>query len=163
MRRSALAAGAFAAAALFAQAAAAEPVVLEGQCFCKLGSEKAGYKLIVALTDANREAMRKLIEAGGVDLGKSITLKGKGCDPNAWPHKRYKAKCGQTSIFKRSADGKGTWKSVDNSEHTGAMTVRIFANGGIPVGARTPAGLPIVDAKRWPGAASFSVMGRVAK
>ncbi|MCB1519885.1 MAG: hypothetical protein KDJ37_04825 [Hyphomicrobiaceae bacterium] len=139
-------------------ATAAKPLVLEAQCLCKLGHKPHWYKAHVALTPESRDKLKAVIEAGGVGLWKTVTLKGAGCNPATFPA-GFKEKCGDTSIFHKAADGKETWKSVPNEEFSGAVTIEVQANGGIPTAPATPGKEVTIDEKRWPETPNFSVMG----
>lgn len=136
----------------------AEPLVVEVQCLCKLGHKPDWYKGEVALTPQNRDAMKALIEAGSFKLWKTVTMKGQGCDPANFPA-GFKAKCGKTSVSRKSADGKRTHKSFPNEEFSGEVTIEVKSNGGIPTAAATPGKEVTINEKRWPNTPSFVVMG----
>ena len=142
-----------------APAWSADPVTLTVECLCKRGNKPNGYFGHVALTDANRAAMKAMIEAGGVEVFKTITLKGAGCSPASWPHAKFKPKCGQTSGRHTKPDRSFTQIMVDNTEHTGTVTLQIAYNGGIPVASRTADKKPILNDARWAKLPGFVVGG----
>lgn len=138
--------------------AVAEPLVLEVQCLCKLGHKPDWYRGTVALTPESRDKMKGLIEAGSFSLWKTVTLKGGGCNPATFPA-GFKDKCGDTSVTNTDAKGKSTTVNVANEEFSGAVTIEVKANGGIPTAAATPGKEVTIDEKRWPDTPSFIVMG----
>jgi hypothetical protein len=139
-------------------AAALDIPVLEVPCLCKLGNREAGYRGNIAVTDANRDSLRALIERRGLVLGATVTLKGAGCDPVAWPHPIHKPTCGQTSVSRRAADGATTQTMVDNAPFTGTVSIRIFSNAGIPQ-TTDPDGSPRVNLEQWSRSRSIAVLG----
>ncbi|MGD9785212.1 MAG: hypothetical protein AB7E80_05670 [Hyphomicrobiaceae bacterium] len=139
-------------------AAHAEAVVLDAHCLCKRGDKPTVYFGKLALTSANREAMKTLIESGGVQLGKQVTLKGMGCNPGTFPD-GWKDRCGDTSVTTWVTPTKAEWSSVPNDEYAGEVTIRITSNSGIPLALESSDEKVLLDENRWPDASVFSVMG----
>lgn len=136
----------------------AETLVLEVQCLCKLGHKPDWYKGSVALTPESRDKMKGIIEAGVFELRKTVTLKGKGCNPSTFPE-GWKGKCGQTSVSRKSADGKRTVTMVGNEEFSGEVTISVKSNFGIPKARDSTAKVIKLDEKRWPTVVTIGVMG----
>lgn len=139
--------------------ARAEPVALDVHCLCQRGDKATNYFGNVALTAANREAMKTLIEGGGVKLGQQLTLKGAGCSAATFPQ-GYKDKCGDTSVVKWVTSTQAERTIVPNAEFSGEVTIRISSNSGIPLAMDSTDAAVKLDEQRWPKAASFSVMGQ---
>ncbi len=142
-------------------ALAQDQASIEAPCLCKLGNREAGYRGTIAVTDANRDALRALIERRALSVGMTVTMTGAGCSAAAWPHERNKPACGQTSVRQRAADGTTSTTMIDNAEFTGTVRVRIFANAGIPRGDDAADGSPRVNVERWARVRSISVLGDV--
>ncbi len=137
----------------------AEPVALDVHCLCQRGDKATNYFGNVALTAANREAMKTLIEGGGVKIGQELTLKGAGCSAATFPQ-GYKDKCGDASIVKWVTSTQAERTIVPNSEFSGEVTIRISSNSGIPLASDSTDTAIKLDEQRWPNSASFSVMGQ---
>lgn len=132
--------------ALLAPPAAAQTEI-QSSCFCQLGSNPRQFSAEIALTDANRATLRKMIETGELDLGKTIKVTGNGCAPADWRRNRL---CGQTSVSTTKADGSRTSERFDNTPVSGSKTLRIGNTANIPRKQGTPPKPIVIDDERWP-------------
>ncbi|MBL8564555.1 MAG: hypothetical protein JNM89_02425 [Hyphomicrobiaceae bacterium] len=139
--------------------ARAEPVALDVNCLCKRGDKATDYFGKVALTPGNRDAMKALIESGGVKLGQQLTLKGAGCNAATFPP-GWKDKCGDTSVVNWVTATKAERTIVPNAEFSGEVTIRVSSNSGIPLAMDSTDAAVKLDEQRWPQAGTFSVMGQ---
>ncbi len=120
---------------------------IKATCFCQLGNNPKQFSAEIELTDANRGAVRKLIEDGEFDLRKLVKVVGNGCAPATWRKNRL---CGQTSVSTTKPDGKRESQNFDNTPVTGSKTLRITHTGNIPRKRGTPPKPFIVDDEQWP-------------
>jgi len=115
-------------------------------CFCQSGNDAKRYSAEIELTDANRAAVRKSIEAGDLDLRKTVKVSGDGCQPTEWRKNRL---CGTTSVQTTKPDGTRENQSFENKPVSGTKILRITNTGGIPR-KPGPSSAPIViDDERW--------------
>lgn len=130
-------------------AVAQEAVVLEAACLCQRGDKKDMYYGRIALTDANRDKIKALIEANTFGLKKTITFRGNGCGKDGVLY-GMDARCGDTSVPGPKVGGKATYQSIPNTEFVGEVTIQISYNGGIPLAANSTDAKPQLDLARWP-------------
>lgn len=119
---------------------------IKTNCFCQAGNNSKQFSAEIELTDANRVAVRKMIEAGDLDLRKIIRISGSGCMPADWRKNRL---CGQTSVTTTKPDGKRESERFDNTPVTGTKTIRISYTGNIPRKQGTPPKPIVLDDERW--------------
>lgn len=68
---------------------------IETSCFCRAGNNLKQFSAEIELTNVNRAAVRKMIEAGDLDLRQTIKIRGNGFVPADWRKNRLR---GQTSV-----------------------------------------------------------------
>jgi|GEM_PF-2380347 len=119
---------------------------IKTNCFCQAGNNPKQFSAEIELTDANRAAVRKMIEAGELDLRKTIRISGSGCMSADWRKNRL---CGRTSVTTTTPDGKRESESFDNTPVTGTRTIRISYTGNIPRKQGAPPKPIVLDDERW--------------
>lgn len=119
---------------------------IETSCFCQAGNNPKQFSAEIELTSVNRAAVRKMIEAGDLDLRQTIKIRGNGCVPAEWRKNRL---CGQTSVTTTKPDGKRESQRFDSTPVTGTRTIRISHTGNIPRKQGTPPKPVVLDDERW--------------
>lgn len=132
-------------------------VELKAVCLCQLGSNAKQFSAEIEITDANRDALRRSIEAGDLALRKTVKVSGNGCAPAEWRKNRL---CGTTSVTTTKPDGSRDSRSFENTPVAGIKTLRITNTGGIPLKRGAPTGAMEIDAERWPKVRVVLVGGR---
>ena len=144
-----------------ALAVAALPVCAQTEirstCFCQLGSDPKQFSAEVAVTDANRATLAKLISAGDFDLRKTVKVSGDECTPADWRKNRLS---GSTSVSTTKPDGTRDSKSFENTPVSGTRTLRITNTGNMPRKAGTPPGQFALDEERWAKTQVILIGGR---
>ncbi len=136
---------------------AAAQTELKSTCFCQLGNDPKQFSAELAVTDANRTALRKMLEAGDLDLRKTVKLTGDGCPPADW---RKNRQCGFTSVTTTKPDGTRSSQKFDNTPVSATKTLRITSTGNVPRKQGTPAGQFALDEERWAKTQVILVGGR---
>ena len=67
---------------------AAAQTEIKSTCFCQLGNDPKQFTAEVAVTDANRAALARMMTAGDFDLRKTVKVTGDGCTPAEWRRNR---------------------------------------------------------------------------
>lgn len=130
---------------------------LNSTCFCQLGNDPKQFTAEVAVTDANRAALAKMMTAGDFALRKTVRVTGNGCAPAEWRRNRL---CGSTSVTTTKPDGTRDSKSFDNTPVSGTKTLRITNTGNMPRKSGTPSGQFVLDEDRWAKVQVILVGGR---
>jgi len=130
--------------ALATPAAAQEP--WPTVCLCQSGVNARHFFGEIEITDANRAAIARRIESGELDLRKTATLGGSGCEPKEWRRERL---CGFTSTLTQRPDGTRETRNVNNAPVPGPRTIAINNTGGIPYKVRPSQGDFSLDPERW--------------
>lgn len=130
---------------------------IKSTCFCQLGSDPKQFTAEVAVTDANRADLARMMTAGDFDLRKTVKVTGDGCVPAEWRRNRL---CGSTSVTTTKPDGTRDSKSFDNTPVSGTKTLRITNTGNMPRKSGTPSGKFVLDEDRWAKVQVILVGGR---
>ncbi len=136
---------------------AAAQTEIKSTCFCQLGNDPKQFTAEVAVTDANRAALARMMTAGDFDLRKTVKVTGDGCTPAEWRRNRL---CGSTSVTTTKPDGTRDSKSFDNTPVSGTKTLRITNTGNMPRKSGTPSGKFVLDEDRWAKVQVILVGGR---
>ncbi len=130
---------------------------IKSTCFCQLGNDPKQFTAEVAVTDANRADLARMMTAGDFDLRKTVKVTGDGCVPAEWRRNRL---CGSTSVTTTRPDGTRDSKSFDNTPVSGTKTLRITNTGNMPRKSGTPSGKFVLDEDRWAKVQVILVGGR---
>lgn len=131
------------------QALANDAAPLVASCLCRDMSGQDRYFARFANDAESSQKLKDLIEANTFGLRKNITIRGDGCGRDN-RLTGLNASCGQTSVVNRDRTGKVTSQAtVDNTEFSGEITLRITYNSGIPRIPGTPDDQPKVDMEQW--------------
>ena len=127
-----------------------KPVEWKATCLCESGRDPNSVTAIVEINDANREAYRKQIVAGGAELNATVILSGGAC--------KFERGCGKTSSRRPKGDGTFINESFDNKEVQGSFKIRIMGTGDIP--RATVDGKRVLDEERWKTAKIVTIFGK---
>ena len=130
---------------------------IKSTCFCQLGNDAKQFSAEVAVTDANRAELAKMLTVGDLDLKKTVKVTGDGCAPADWRKNRL---CGSTSVTTTKPDGARDSKKFDNTPVSGTRTLRITNTGNVPRKQGTPRGQFALDEARWAKTQVILIGGR---
>jgi hypothetical protein len=127
-------------------------------CLCQYGNDPTKYSAEIALTPANRDAVRKAMEVGDYSTGKIVTATSKGCEPAEWRKPRL---CGSAKVTTFKADGTPEVKDYDKIVVVGRRTIRVEIVGGLPIKSRGTNGTVTLDDEKWAKLGALLVIGTV--
>ncbi|HEY4167470.1 MAG TPA: hypothetical protein VGM96_11865 [Reyranella sp.] len=125
-------------------------------CLCQRGNDPAQFSAEMTLTDANRAAMRKLMEAGDYSFGRIVKATSKGCQPAEW---RKGRQCGTVKVTTFNRDGSPNVKEYDNTVVVGSKLIRVQFVSGLPIKTHGANGTVTLDDEKWAKARVLLVIG----
>lgn len=148
--------------AALAQGSGDAPVTsFDVACLCQNGHDASRFSGEIAVTDANRDALRAQIEAGALDLRRQVVLRAAACAPRPW-RRGDAGGCGSSTRQVTLSTGERQTTRAENSVVIGERRIRITDTGNIPTRRDVPEGTIALDPARWARVAVVNVSGRVA-
>ncbi|MFI5029541.1 MAG: hypothetical protein ACHQPH_02445 [Reyranellales bacterium] len=129
-------------------------------CLCQYGNDPTNYSAEIALTPANRDAVRKAMEAGDYATGKIVTATSRGCEPAEWRKPRL---CGSAKVTTFKLDGTQDVWDYDKIVVVGSRTLRVSTVGGLPIKSQLANGHIVLDDAKWAKLGALLVIGHERK